>query len=693
MLLRLANAGLRMHIPAMVGLDMTLVAEDGNKLPGLPRVQSSVFLPAGKTYDVTVAPAQTGGNYNAANYAVFDRALGLSTNNQRDGGMQAYIKVAGGVNSGVGSQAGSGATLSASAKSYACFSGATLNVSDPVRGLLGGATGANGVALGTAFTGGASATSVQLDPNGTFSYTPPTSGSCNGSFTFVVNGSTTLTATITQCASSSCGLGSAPTAVGDTYTSNIATRLQISRPGVLVNDTDPAGLPLKAVLSGTSTCATLNSDGSFSATGPGSCTFSYNAVNSQNTLSNTVTATVNFGTPSNLTVRLLDSKTGTVLAGPNAGDYRWIIEEDRTVYIDPAIETTSGTTPVKNVAINFHASHMPVVAQGCTGPVSCESGQTRDQGATPVVCDVGNGDCRPGDQKTAVYPGQVHLDFANGKRYYISILPADSVNPLINDPPNDVGHAMGGAQIANGATSVDVFMLSTPIQPAQISVFIFQDDNPLNGEADTGGGVDVLAPNEAGLGGFNIVLLDQAGGLGDSVGQITYDMSGAPVTNALAGRIDPVTGDDACPISKNITNETIGVIVTCPKYESDGVDAVAACGSRHHRQHVPRPVRGDGLAGRRPPRQGRGMAADQHARRHQGDRGVHHARRAELLPGVRSRRLPRRDGLCQPGDHQVAQVFRVCRHRRRLQRQLLRAGLDHAHEPHAGPARIRQRLV
>ena len=119
LLLRLANAGLRMHIPAAVGLDMTLLAEDGNKLPGMPRVQSSVFL-AGRQDLRRDGPAEAdAGNYDAATYAVFDRALGLSTNNQRDGGMQAYISVAGGATSGVGTQAGSGATLSASSKNYA----------------------------------------------------------------------------------------------------------------------------------------------------------------------------------------------------------------------------------------------------------------------------------------------------------------------------------------------------------------------------------------------------------------------------------------------------------------------------------------------------------------------------------------------------------------------------------------------
>ena len=60
-LLRLVNAGLRMHVPAVVGANMTLLAEDGNKLPGVPKVQSEVFLAAGKTYDVTIQPKQASG--------------------------------------------------------------------------------------------------------------------------------------------------------------------------------------------------------------------------------------------------------------------------------------------------------------------------------------------------------------------------------------------------------------------------------------------------------------------------------------------------------------------------------------------------------------------------------------------------------------------------------------------------------
>src|SRR6267142_1647922 len=147
-ILRLANAGLRMHIPAIVNQSMTLIAEDANPLPGQPRIQNEVFMAAGKTYDVEIKPTQAAGAYSAATLALFDRQLSLSTNNQRDGGMQAYIGVAGGAATGAGSAAGSGVTLAGvTPKTFYCVSGTTLSVSDPLSGLLGGSTGANGVAV------------------------------------------------------------------------------------------------------------------------------------------------------------------------------------------------------------------------------------------------------------------------------------------------------------------------------------------------------------------------------------------------------------------------------------------------------------------------------------------------------------------------------------------------------------------
>jgi len=190
---------------------------------------------------------------------------------------------------------------------------------------------------------------------------------------------------------------------------------------------------------------------------------------------------------------------------------------------------------------------------------------------------MGNGACRTtGTQKVAVDPGDVVLDPT--KRYYISVLPGDAANPFYAASTN--GHGMGGAPIAAGQTAVSVMTQASPYPPGDLSVMVFEDDFPLNGEMDAGGGIDVLATNEPGLGGFNIQLWDAMGGNGDFTGQMTYDMFNQPLSNSLAGTKDPATGNDACPISSMITNNVLngdgtqagitGMIVTCPTFESDG---------------------------------------------------------------------------------------------------------------------------
>jgi hypothetical protein len=151
---------------------------------------------------------------------------------------------------------------------------------------------------------------------------------------------------------------------------------------------------------------------------------------------------------------------------------------------------------------------------------------------------------------------------------------------------------MGGAPIGIDPTTkvqqsaVTIYTQPNPFPPSKLSVFVFEDDFPLNGEQDAGGGIDVLATNEPGLGGFNITLFDDAGGTGGATGQMTCDMFNQPLSNSLAGTLDPATRLDACPISKtaltgvdstngNALNSPsatgiTGTIVTCPKYEADG---------------------------------------------------------------------------------------------------------------------------
>jgi hypothetical protein len=616
---RLVNAGLRQHVPSIVGAQtlgstaavvpgMTLLAEDGNLVPGLPRIQNEVFMAAGKTYDVLVnAPAPT------ATLPIFDRSLSLSGNNARDGGMEAYIG---------STTATPPATIKAQANpdSYYLVPGQPFTVSDPAKGVVSNDFGVHGVALSSP-SPSATGSTVSLNSDGTFTFTPG-SNVTTETFSYCANGapatSTTLCTTVTMAACTTGCLGGAPLVNGDSFTSKIATRLQVAPPGILANDSDPSGLPLSvdpasvpAASSVGLATLTVNADGSIEATAAhaGNYSFTYSVKNSQGTsstagsASNGGVATVNltFQPGSGLTVNVYDAPTWNLVQAGTAGatavkltDYRWIIEEDRTMPINPAGQVNTGNgAAILNVGTNFHTSYMPVVASGCTGQFSCEGGQA--VGGVPSVCDVGNGVCRPGAMQTPTDPSQVALDPT--KRYYISILPGDAANPFTNGGGNAVngkqfsiaancssgpggadfqppsgkcGHGMGGANIAVGQTLVNVLVQQTPFAPTKIAVFAFEDDQPLNGEHDAGGGVDVLAPNEPGLGGFEVTLFDDAGSTADATGQLTHDMFNLPLSNSLAGTTDPTTGFDACPISKSSSDGIVGRIVTCPKYESDG---------------------------------------------------------------------------------------------------------------------------
>jgi hypothetical protein len=644
-LIRYVNAGSHMHVPTVTGLNMLLVAEDGYVLPDVALALSSsvnktltaktvspslglqlrneVFQAAGKVYDVLVSPTQTvAGTYDTATYTTFDRSLALSTNSQRDGGMQAVLDVA---DTSAALLTAANSTAMVNPDTYAYAPGVTLTVSDPGKGVVANDINVYGVQVSTLPTSG----TVTLYPNGTFAYVPTGSGA--DSFGYCANG-TTLTSTPSYCTTVSLNrsstVGTGPTANPDSYTSTISSLVRVGAPGVLGNDVDPNGYPMTAQLVTKQQAfltVFLNPDGSFTVTKPAAstcpvagCTFTYHATNSQNSVSNTATVTLNFLPASNLTVKVQDANTKVAIT-----DYKWIIEQDLTIPVNAACQQNGpgGTKPATcptgvppTVATNFHTSYMPVIAAGCTGPQSCEQGQTVYDGnpSSPTyqqhvraACD-GYGICTVGATELPTStPAQAHLAALNPDgspaSYYISILSGDSQNafayantkdpsvsgnctPGVNGTPSSeptgitessaCGHQMGGAPIpapvAGVFAPVTVNLEPEPLKTATVTAWVFEDDYPLNGEPDGGGGVDTLATQEPGLGDFQIEIWDTAGGIGDNTGQMTYDMFNVPLTNALNGAIDPNTGLNACPISNTAPGVGIGVIIVCPEYESDG---------------------------------------------------------------------------------------------------------------------------
>ena len=678
-LVRFVNASPRMHVPSVVGLPMSLIAEDGNLLPEVAlaaannkpvsaKVQNEVFLAAGKVYDAAVNPAATAGTFTAAAFPVFDRELSLTANNHLDSGMLAYLQLgnaAAGTNGGVPL----GVAVQAVNDSFTVPVGATTFSGNVLANDVGIS---NAAQMGTCAAAlpytpssasqtfaTANAGSVTLNPNGDFTYTPPAAGPTGDSFQYCGNGNSAYFATVSF---NGAVKGNPPVAANLVFNSNVAQYFKTAAPGVLAGVTDPNNYPLTAQADPANPLPAwvmLNPNGSFTASPiPASgASFHYIAVNSQGTRSNSATVTINYLPGSGLTVNAQDAQSHAPI-----GDYKWIIEEDDS-YTWPNGVTTPPGTPT--LATNFHRSYMPVAADGCTGPISCESGQT-----------VYNPQTQAHDLVAAVptvMPGQVALD--PSKHYYISILPGDAadafnhggglpqsiggpINSLtkkgtiytantgsdpgltagqyvtISDqggssitvfvasdnasgftfqfgpaqgvvpssgaltwsatrvfnpatdctfaagqPAGNCGHTMGGSPIAPGQASVTVNLEPNPLQPAQLSIIVFEDNSPTNGDID---GAEETQP---GLGGFQIILNDVAGATGITTGQMTYDMFNMPLTNALVGTIDSATGLDACPaIPAQLDNRRrvvpgtgvspknylVGMIITCPTYEADG---------------------------------------------------------------------------------------------------------------------------
>src|ERR1700688_1691768 len=179
-LVRFVNAGLHMHVPSIVGsltgstpvAGLSLIAEDGNPLPGVTRVQSEVFLAAGKTYDVMVnvpaacTPVPPATTCTTTALPVFDRQLSLSGNaTARDSGMLAYLGVNG---AGLPADPAFAGAVANNDVYNSVIPGQSLTVADSSKGVIANDINVYGVQVLTPPTQG----SLILNTNGTFTYTP-----------------------------------------------------------------------------------------------------------------------------------------------------------------------------------------------------------------------------------------------------------------------------------------------------------------------------------------------------------------------------------------------------------------------------------------------------------------------------------------------------------------------------------------
>jgi hypothetical protein len=523
-LLRFINAGQRTHVPAIVGVEMNLIAEDGNLYPGLPRQQNEASLPAGKTLDAWIDTTGTAD----ITYAIFDRGPAYTNENQPTGGS------IGGVVVGMGTMPPGPASIYALDDVYPMVPEdaspyiSTMSVLDNDVGLTSPTASLNtDVSHGT----------LVFMSDGNFTYEPEGDFSGTDTFTYsAIDGTGTYPAQVTLNVTF---VNDAPVANDDGPIVNaIGGDIHVDAPGVLANDSDADGDALTAAIFGpTPAGLTLNTDGSFDYVGgtPGATvTFQYTASDGTVASLAPATVTLKINPVANITLDVHDPTPTSVTS------YRWIVQEDATFHLDPL----APPDPADQMSTNFHTSYIPVVAQGCVG-AECAT----DNDAVPVAAF-----------------NLVALDPT--KFYYVSVLP--------NDVSPEGGHALGGAQILPGTANdtVEVIVNNQPIPTAQISVVVFEDIQPTNGVPD---------PGEPGLLGAEIQLEDAAGRYGQAPGFLSQDAFGEPLWNVLgdpsgadcfAGAPPPtgviLTCPDGTALIQNLPPGKYGVIITPPATDDMG---------------------------------------------------------------------------------------------------------------------------
>lgn len=207
-----------------------------------------------------------------------------------------------------------------------------------------------------------------------------------------------------------------------------------------------------------------------------------------------------------LSIEFRNSSDGSVIT---VGDYRWTVEEDATKASVPGRPANTS-----NYSFSFHTSYMPVLAAGRVGTQTL--GVTADPDVARLYSQLLPEVCPPASPGACLDPA---------KRYYLSIA-AD-------------GYQMGGAPVvfgAGGSATAIVYLNAYKLPTAQVSIFAFHDNSPINGAPDL--------PQEPGLAGFHVHLLEAGGTYGQSGGEVTQDAFGNPLGTTYDANGDLVRKGD-----------------------------------------------------------------------------------------------------------------------------------------------------
>ena len=256
-------------------------------------------------------------------------------------------------------------------------------LSVPAPGVLANDSDTDGDTLSAVLVPNGTTGSVDLNADGSFTYTPLAGFSGSDHFSYQASDGTALSALATVTITvTAVGGNNAPVANDDSYSTTQDTALTITAPGVLGNDTDADGDPLTALqLSGAGNgLATLNADGSFSYTPnagfSGNDSFTYEAHDDNGGIS--AAATVNISVTGAMACGDYTSK-GACNGDPTCV---WQGSPNNGTCIDAAVCTPTETT---EVSCNDGTDN------DCDGAIDCaDSDCSGDPACQQVDCSTFN---------------------------------------------------------------------------------------------------------------------------------------------------------------------------------------------------------------------------------------------------------------------------------------------------------------